>query len=298
MMDRLSRIEAFVRVAEVGSFSKAARSLHMSQPSVSKAVAELERQLGTQLLNRTTRHVSLTEGGKVYYDRMKQVTTLLAEADNTAARAQADIQGLLRINTSVVLSSALVLPASLLFRSLHPGMEIEIVADDRRVELVSQATDVAIRIGLLDDSTMRVRRAGSASIRFFASPAYLITRGLDPDSERGFSGLDVIQYAGRPALPDWPAPSDPGDVRTALRVSNMVLAREAALAGAGVAALADFLVRGDVAAGTLVPVLSQTTLPSLEISLLHPFSQTPPRRITMFLDFLLDQWRRNGALAA
>lgn len=297
-MDRLSRIEAFVRVAEVGSFSKAARSLHMSQPSVSKAVSELERQLGTQLLYRTTRQVSLSEAGKVYYDRMKQVTTLLAEADNTALRAQTDIQGLLRINTSVVLSSALVLPASLLFRSLHPGMEIEIVADDRRVELVSQATDVAIRIGLLDDSTMRVRRVGAAPIRFFASPAYLITRGLDPGSEPGLSGLDVIQYASRPAPPAWPVPNDAGDVRTALRVSNMVLAREAALAGAGVAALADFLVRGDVAAGTLVPVLSQTTLPSLEISLLHPFSQTPPRRITMFLEFLLDQWRGNGILAA
>lgn len=297
-MDRLSRIEAFVRVAEVGSFSGAARSLHMSQPSVSKAVAELERQLGTQLLNRTTRQVSLTEAGKVYYERAKQVTTLLAEADNTALRAQTDMQGLLRINTSVVLSGALVLPASLLFQSRHPGMEIEIVADDRRVELVSQATDVAIRIGPLDDSTLRVRRAGAAPIRFFAAPAYLAARGFDPGSGPGLSGLDVIRYVSRGPVLDWPPPTEAGDIRTALRVSNMVLAHEAALAGAGVAALADFLVRGDVAAGRLVPVASQSALPSLEISLLHPFSQTPPRRITMFLDFLLDHWRRSGVIVA
>lgn len=295
-MDRLSRIEAFVRVAEVGGFSEAARSMRLSQPSVSKAVAGLERELGTRLLNRTTRQVSLTEAGKVYYERMKQVTALLAEADTLSFRAQSDIQGPLRINTSVVLSGALVLPASLAFRTLHPGMEIEIVADDRRIELLSQSTDIAIRTGQLDDSTMRVRRAGAARIGFFASPAYLAARGRDPAATPGLAGLDIIRFTSRALLPAGPVPVEMAEVSTAIAVSNMALAREAALAGAGVAALAEFLARADVAAGTLVPVPAEARLAPLEISLLHPFGHTPPRRVTMFLDFLVDQWRRGGFL--
>ena len=108
----------------------------------------------------------------------------------------------------------------------------------------------------------------------------------------------MIRFTSRAPLPAGPGLADFGEPGTTVGVSNMVLAREAALAGAGVAVLADFLVRADVAAGTLVPVLPQAPLPPLEISLLHPFSQTPPRRVTVFLDFLLDQWRRGGFLIA
>ena len=200
MMDRLARIEMFIRVVEEGSFSAAARSLKTTQPTVSKAVAELEQQLKTRLVHRTTRTLSPTEAGAAYYKRVKRLVDLLYEADNDAAPGQDVVRGRLRVNTSALLAGKLVMPAIAAFKLAHPSVAIEVEMDDRRIDLVEHATDVAVRVGSLSDSTLRVRRAGTASSGLFVSPAYLARRGLKLAEASDLARVHFVRYAAQNTL--------------------------------------------------------------------------------------------------
>lgn len=293
MVDRLARIEIFVRVVEEGSFSAAARALKTRQPSISKAVAELEKQLKTRLLHRTTRTLSPTEAGAAYYARVKRLVTLLQDADDHAVAGQASIRGRLRVNTSALLAGRLVMPTLLDFKALHPAVEIELAMDDRRIDLVEQATDVAVRIGALSNSTLKARRAGSAPIGMFASPKYLARVGKEAAEITGFTGLHFVRYAGQ-------STASPGlaEGHIAITVANGLLASEACVAGAGVAAIPLMLAADDVALGRIVPILPDYALPAMEVSLLHPFPQDTPPSVTAFIEFAIESWRRDGLLHA
>lgn len=291
-MDRLSRLEAFVRVVERGSFSEAARSLKVSQPLVSKAVADLERHLKTRLLHRTTRSVSPTDAGATYYERVKDLMARLDEADREAITVQNRLQGLLRINTSAMLATPLVMPAVLEFGKVHGDVEFEVTMDDRRINLIEQGSDLAVRIGRLSDSTLRARKAGLAAMGFYASPSYLaehpVADGPAPPPDGPFR---FIRYRDQRAGEFGPLAG-----LSRLGVSNALLAKEAALAGAGLTILPRFLASAEVDAGRLIRILPDHPLPDFELSLIHPFSTAAPLRVSAFMDFAIEMWRARGLL--
>ena len=173
MADRLTAMELFVRVTESGSFSAAARDSATSQSRVSKIIAGLEARLKAPLLVRTTRHMSLTETGERYYRQCKAVLAAIEDAESAVASGQQAITGRLRVNTSAMLALPLVLPALLAFRAKNPGLEVDLVMDDRRIDPVAEAVDLIVRVGALDDSRLVVRRVGRSTFGFYAAPAYL-----------------------------------------------------------------------------------------------------------------------------
>jgi DNA-binding transcriptional LysR family regulator len=246
-MDHLTQLKALVAVAEEGSFSAAARTLATTQPSVSKGVAELETRLGTRLLHRTTRSLKLTEAGADYYKRVKHMLDLWAAADADAAGEAAGIKGRLRINAPGLLAGRFVMPAIARFRERFRTVTVALAVDDRRVDPVQEDTDIAIRIGKLEDSTLLVRRVGSVRTGLYVSPDYMALQTERASPSAGLE-LELIRFSGQSASGRVTAPfADPAADEFSLAwspsvtVSNGLQAREAAIGGAGVAVLPWFL---------------------------------------------------------
>ncbi|MCW5696399.1 MAG: LysR family transcriptional regulator [Bauldia sp.] len=298
MSDRLAAMETFVRVVDGGSFSAAAKSTGVSQPHVSKIVAGLEKRLGARLLNRTTRHITATEAGLAFYERCKAALTAIDDAETEARIGQGAIRGLLRINTSAMAGSALVLPAILAFRESHPGVRIEVAVDDRRIDPVQEGVDLIVRSGQLTDSTLVARRAGFAPLVLVAAPAYLVGRPA-PATVKDLEDHAVVLIGRNRGPFDLRSPDRSGAIHTAridgpVAVGNALLARDACLAGAGIAFLPRFFGDDLIAAGRLVEILPDFTMPRLEINLVHPFGRAPPRKVGAFIDLAIALWRREG----
>lgn len=300
-MDRVTELQIFLRVAELGSFTAAGRRSGVSQSTVSKAVRSIEDRLGVRLLNRTTRRLSLTDEGRSFAGRIREVLSTLQEAESEARSAHEQLQGRLRINTSTMLAVGMVQPVLLDLGRKHPELELELDVDDRRIDPVERSADVTIRVGKLSDSTMTLRRAGTLALRFFAAPQYLERIGASTPQALWRTTVDLIEISQSQLDPNagtFTFALDETDGqklrwRRAIRVSTGLLARDAALSGAGIAVLPELLVHADVSAGRLVPVLKTVPLPGLEVSMLTAFGGTPPRRVSAFMDYAIAQWRRN-----
>src|SRR5580658_145445 len=176
-MDRLAALEIFVGVVDTGSFSAVARRQRIGQPAVSKAVVQLERWLGVSLLMRSTRSVVPTEAGRIFYERAKR-TIEEAEQAVVAARGSASgLSGKLRVSTSICFGRLHVIPCLPAFLAEHPDLDIELVLDDRNVDLVEEGVDVALRMGAMPDSNMTARRIAEGRRLVVATPAYLRRHG-------------------------------------------------------------------------------------------------------------------------
>ncbi len=160
-MDRIAGVQLFLRVVETGSFSKAAGELGITQPTATKAVAAMEARLGARLLHRSTRGVTPTEVGALYYEKCKAIARDIEEADNLAALLQSQVGGTLRISTSVAFGRRVVVPLVLRYMREHPGVTIDLSFDDRYVNLVEQGVDLALRMGRLADSSLGARYLGT-----------------------------------------------------------------------------------------------------------------------------------------
>lgn len=300
--DRIAEMQTFLRVVDLGSFSAAARETGLSQSYVSKIVAGLERRLGARLLNRTTRHVTPTEAGLIFYDRSKAALGAIDDAEAEARSGQVDLRGTLRISTSAMASAALVLPAILAFREAHPGVQIEAVVEDRRIDPVEERIDLIVRSGALTDSSLVARRAGYAELVIVASPAYLSGPRSIPATAGDLAAHDIV-IAGRGTgnvdtrlrrrwENDHVAVVGPG-----LRVSTAILAREIALAGAAITFIPRFLAEQDLVARSLIEIiLPDLNVPGLEINLVHAYGTAPPLRVRTFMDLAVKLWRESGRL--
>ena len=182
-MDRLLAIELFIRVVDLGSFSKAAADLEMGQPTATKLVASLEKRLGSRLLHRSTHGVTPTEIGALYYKKCKLIAHHVDEAQNLTTLLQSQVQGALRISTSVAFGRRVLSPMVMRFMHLHPKLQVELNFEDRYDNLVERGIDVAIRMGPLADSTLGARFLGINPWVLVASSSYLAARGvpLTPD---------------------------------------------------------------------------------------------------------------------
>ncbi|MEO8040250.1 MAG: LysR family transcriptional regulator [Betaproteobacteria bacterium] len=296
-MDRLDGYQLFVRVVETGSFSGAARDLGVTQPTVTRHVAALEQRLGVRLVNRNTRRLSLTEAGRVYYDRSKALLDLVAETENLALDQRAALRGKLRIATSVAFGRRVVTPLILAFMRDHPDIEIDLRCDDAYIDLVAQGIDVSIRLGRLADSSLAARTLGFNPWAMVAAPRYLARRGA-PTAPKDLERHDVLVYSSVHG-DDHLHFQHPQQGRVSVRVrgpfrsNNLSSLIAAAREGMGVAALPLYVAGASLGQGRVEIVLEGYSLPGQEIHAVFPSPKLLPTRVSVFVDHLKAHFARN-----
>lgn len=289
-MDRIDALRLFVRVVETGSFSRAARDLNVTQPTVTRHIAELERRLGGRLLNRNTRRLSVTELGRVYYERGKTLLDLFEETEGLATGRQGPVQGRLRIGTSVAFGRRVITPLILGFMREYPLIEVDLSFEDTYVDLVAQGIDVAIRMGKLADSSLGARYLGLNPWIVVAAPSYLKQRGA-PKVPQDLLQHNVLVYStvqGDEHLQF--VDSNTGRTSVAvhgnLRSNNLSSILAAVRDGMGIAALPIYVAARSLSTGHVKQVLADFSLPSQEIHAVYPSPKLVPGKVTALIEYL------------
>ena len=300
-MDRVAAVQLFLRVVETGSFSKAASELGITQPTATKAVAAMEQRLGARLLHRSTRGVTPTEVGALYYEKCKLIAREIDEADNLATLLQSQVGGTLRISTSVAFGRRVLVPLVLRYMRQHPEVTIDLAFDDRYVNLVEQGADLAIRMGRLADSTLGARYLGTNPWLMAGSPSYLRERGT-PRTVAELAGHACLVYSSVQGDDRWSLTTPDGvervvPVKGPLRSNNLSAVLAGARAGLGLAMLPWYVARESVADGSVVQVLADHSLPAQEVNAVFPSPKFVPSKVTTFIAFLQqalagDWWRQ------
>ena len=301
-MDRFAELKAFCLVAASGGFSPAARQMGVATSSVTRLVDALEARLGAVLLNRSTRSVTLTDTGRSYYEEARRVLEQLAAADDAVAGQGGDVKGVLRVAAPVSFATLHIAPILPELRARYPRLVLDLRLSDETARLVDESIDVAIRIGRIDpDSTLVARRLGSHRRLLCASPAYLASRGT-PILPADLAHHDCLQLAERRVWrmrrPEGDGEDEEIGIDAVLQANSAELLRQAALAGLGVAMLAHWLVRDDVAAGRLAPVLPawEANPGPMDVALhaLYQPNRRGSHKIRAFVDLLAAHLARCG----
>jgi DNA-binding transcriptional LysR family regulator len=289
-MDRIQAVRLFIRVVDLGSFSKAAQDVGIGQPAATKLVAQLEKHLGSRLLHRSTHGVTPTEIGLLYYDKCKLILHHVDEADSVAALLQSQALGALRISTSVAFGARVMVPLIMRFMQQFPKLQIDLSFEDRYVDLVEQGVDVAVRMGRLPDSTLGSRYLGLNPWVLVAAPDYLARRGAPahPDDLGQHDALiySTVQGDARWLLTGRDGKLQPVVVRGPLRSNNLSALLAAARAGLGLAALPRYVAQSSVNRGDVRPVLPDWTLPTQEIHAVFPSPRLLPNKVRGFIEWL------------
>ncbi|MEM8788420.1 MAG: LysR family transcriptional regulator [Pseudomonadota bacterium] len=294
-MDRLSEMEAFVSVVDQGGFTDAARKLGMSKSAVSKHVSALEARLGARLLNRTTRRVNPTEIGLAYYDRATTVLNGATEADEMVSAMQTAPRGSLRI--SVPVSFGLTQVSRLVgeFLNAYPDVSVNMVLDDRFVELVAEGFDLAIRIGRLEDSSLRARKLAESKVVLVASADYVARHG-EPKSVDDLSAHTLLHYSNLSTGNFWRLRTKSGEERH-IRVGGRLTANNgeslmrAAETGLGIALIPAFILGDAVKSGRLISLEPAAELDTLGIYAVYPPGRFTQPKLRAFIDFLAERLR-------
>ena len=295
-MDQLLAMRVFARVAERGSFGKAADELDISRAAASGHVAALEKHLGVRLLNRTTRRVSLTAEGAEFLRRCRRILDEVQDAEETLRGARSRPQGLLRVDVPVAFGRYLLLPALPEFTRRYPAIDLDIRLNDRVVDLVAERVDVALRVGNLQQSGLVARRVAQINVVTCASPTYLADHGepQTPDDLRQHRLLATTPAAG--GTPDWAYPAPYTSRRLKLHFAMQFNAAEApviaAAAGLGITRTVDLLVAEYVARGELKLILNDFVVPGPQMSLVYPSAGHQSPKVRVFSDFAADITRR------
>jgi DNA-binding transcriptional LysR family regulator len=295
-MDRFTRLAAFVRVVESGSFSAAAAQLGLSRAAASKYVQQLEEHLGVRLLNRTTRRLSLTEEGAAFYERAGRILAELEAAESEASAGAGEARGMLRLSAPLSFGTRHLGPAVAEFMRRQPHVRLTLTLEDRFVDLVEEGIDAAIRIGRLADSSLVSRRLCATRLVLAAAPLYWRRRGR-PRTPAAVPLEDCLVYTLQTPGRSWRLVDGKGaetvlQARGALAANNGDVLREAALAGAGIVLLPDFLIADDIAAGRLETALPGWHGPELPIQAVWQSGRHVPARLRLFLDFLAQRLSR------
>jgi LysR family transcriptional regulator, regulator for bpeEF and oprC len=295
-MDQLLAMRVFSRVAERGSFAKAADELDISRAAASAHVAALEKHLGARLLNRTTRRVNLTTEGADYLVRTRRILDELADAEETLRGTRSKPQGRLRVDVPVSFGRYLLLPALPEFVKRYPEIELDIRLNDRVVDLVAERVDVAMRVGALRQSGLVARRVAQLDMVTCASPTYLAEHGVPrtPDDLRQHRLLGLSQASG--GTPEWHYPPPYLPRRLKLHFAMLFNAVEApviaAASGLGIVHAADVIVAEYVARGELKLILQEFVVPGPVISLVYPSAGHQSAKVRVFSDFAADLMKR------
>jgi DNA-binding transcriptional LysR family regulator len=288
----LNDIVVFTKVVETHSFTGAAEQLGVPKSTVSRKLAQLEERLGVRLVQRNTRKLALTDIGEAYYARCARIIADIAAAEQIITDMQTTPRGRVRLTAPVDLSMRYLGTIIADFIASCPDVNVELEASDRVVDLIEEGFDVAVRFGSLPESTLIARKLCAIEQMLCASPAYLERRGA-PATIEELDAHDRVLFVPNPRVQSWALvnPKQPDTAaefgRPARFASNNVSAvRDAALAGAGIALLTDFMVNADIASGKLVPVLPEWRGRTVEAHAVYPARQNLPPRLSLFLDHL------------
>src|SRR5262245_60345728 len=292
IMDRLQSMEVFRWVVELGSFSRAADRLNLSNATVTAHVASLENRLRIKLLNRTTRRLALTDDGSAYLDHVRRVLADVEETESVLTAGRITPQGVLRIDLPTAIGRQFVVPALPRFAAQYPELRVIAILEDRRVDLLEEGVDAALRVGHLADSTLVARRVYDAGIVTCASPDYLALHGT-PQTPADLAAHQCLglyaQSVG--AVLEWGFEKDGERIdfrpEGALAMSNSEALIDAAIAGAGIATVLDLTSSRWTASGALVPILQDWQLRDrYPISVVYPQNRHLSAKVRVFSDFV------------
>jgi LysR family transcriptional regulator, regulator for bpeEF and oprC len=297
-VDRFDQLRTFVRVADLGSFSRAADDLVRSRALISQQVAALERRLGARLLNRTTRRVGLTGEGVEYLERVRRILAELDAADEAIMLTRERPQGRLRVDVPTAFGRHLLIPALPAFSRRYPQLSLEVQLNNRLVDLVAEEVDVALRVGKVGQAGLIARRVATTSMVTCASPGYLANAGVpraieDLRAHRCIGGLS--SQNGR--LREWVFQRGHSRLRVrpgcALAFNLPEAVISAGIADGGILQTVDLLVAGAIASGRLRPVLPEYAADGPPISVVHTQASRHSAKVRVFADFaaqLLRDW--------
>ena len=286
-MDRLAVMETFVRVVETGSFSGAARQLRVGQPAVSKSVAQLEEYLGVKLLTRSTRGLTPTEAGFGYLERARRALEEAAEAEVAARGAGAGLKGRLRICAAVTFARIHLIPMLPKFLTQNPDLELEVVLDDRQIDLVQEGIDVALRMGKMMDSTLTARRIARCKRLVLGTPAYFDRAGTPstPGELSKHQAVVYLQGEGRV----WSFRRETSELAVAVRGRLQVTAAEgvraAVLADVGLTIASEWMFSPELRSGAVRAVLLEWSFPPLDLWAVLPTGRAATAKARVFVDF-------------
>lgn len=297
-MDRFQQMETFVAVVETGHFVTAAQALALSRAAVSRTVAALEARLGARLLHRTTRRLSLTGEGEVFYNRCREILAELAAAEGEIGARGTEASGRVRINAPVSFGIHHLAPLWGPFRARYPQVELDVTLSDRLVDMVDEGYDLALRIGRLASSSLVGRQLASTRLRLCASPAYLAKHGR-PEHPDALSQHAVIAYRYFTSGDDWTLEGPDGSVtvstRPVMKSNNGDTCIAAAVAGEGMVLQPGFLLQPCLADGRLEEVLPDWHAPTLGIHAVYPSRHHLLPKVRVLIDFLAERLGEAGA---
>lgn len=293
-MDRIDAMQAFARVVETGSFTKAAETLHKSKTTVTQLVQQLEAHLRVKLLHRTTRKVNVTADGAAYYERVVRLLAAVDDAETSLSGAAAAPRGRLRVDVPAPLASLILVPALPAFHALYPDIQLDLGVSDRKIDLIEENVDCVIRGGELTDAALIARHAGDLAIGIYAAPSYLRRAGVPAHPQAlenshhrivGYRwtrsgnvysytmqhGAETLQVSGRYVL--------------AVDDGNAYLA--AGVAGLGVLWLPQYMAEAPLARGELVRLFPDWQLAPMPLYLAFPPSRHVSRKLRVFIDWVL-----------
>ena len=289
-MDRIDSYRLFVRVVETGSFSKAARDLQVTQPTVTRQVAALEERLGARLFNRNTRRLSLTDDGRLCYARAQQLLDTFDETETLARAARAELRGRIRIATSIAFGRRVVTPLVLQFMRQHPHLQIDLSCEDAYVDLVASRIDLSLRLGRLQDSSLAARRLGFNPWVTVAGPGYLAQHGT-PRRPEELARHNVLIYST--VFRDDTLTFEHGRqgrtsvrVQGTLRSNNLSALLAAAREGFGIAALPMYVASASLVRQDIVRILPAYALPGQDIHAVYPSRRLVSARVGALVEFL------------
>lgn len=288
-MDRMTAMEVFCRVVEAGSFSAAARDLNVGQPAVSKSVAQLEDRLGVRLLLRSARGLTPTEAGMSFYARAKRSIEEADEAEIAARGEGSGLVGRLRVSAAVTFARVNIVPRLPAFLAVHPELDIELVLDDRDIDLVEEGIDISLRMGRLSDSALTARKLAESPRHIVATPAYLKRAGT-PTTPADLLSHDAVIYSRRGGGDVWTFSQGTAEtsvtVKGRVRASAAEAVREAVLADLGIAMVSAWMCPCELERGELVVLLPEWKLPNLDLWALFPTGRMSSAKARSFADFV------------
>jgi DNA-binding transcriptional LysR family regulator len=289
-MDRLQSMRVFSKVVEQGSFARAAVALDMSNAVVTRNVADLEAHLGTRLLNRTTRKLSLTETGQQYLERVRQILADIDDADALATSAARTPSGTLRIYCHPGFGQAQLAPLLPLYAQAMPEVLLDVTLADQTVDLVEEGFDIGIFMGLQKfDTSMIARRLATSKVILCASPDYVRRRGM-PQRPHDVSQHDCLNFAFEQLRHHWPIRWE--DERVNVPITSRLTSnsgevlRHAALAGLGIMIRSSFTLQDDVSSGRLVRLLAEHHLGELSVNMVYPSRRLLSAKVRSFVEFM------------
>ncbi|WP_394782328.1 LysR family transcriptional regulator [Undibacterium sp.] len=287
-MDRLALMETFVCVVDTGSFSAAARQLGVGQPAVSKSVAQLEERLGVRLLLRSTRGLTPTDAGQSFYDGARRAISEADEAEFAARGSRASLSGRLKVSAAVTFARLHILPHLKSFLDQHPQLNIDVVLDDRSIDLMEEGIDVSLRMGSLGDSSMTARRIAQGQRIVLGSPGYFAVAGV-PQKPAELTGHQAVIYA----------PLESGvlafrhgttevsvNVEGRVRVNAAEGVRAAVLADMGITVASEWMFAQELQNGDVVRVLAEWELPPVDLWAVYPSGRLANAKARAFVDFV------------